>query len=78
MPDQFPNANYPEPYAEADMVKATDVATNADGGLLTVTEVGAGSGPLTEHAVTVDDVEGTSLHDSKPQKLPESPATEDE
>lgn len=78
MPQRYPNANYPEPYAEADMVKATDVAVNADGGSLVVSEVAGGSGPLSEHAVTGADVEGVSLRDGQPLSVPESPATEDE
>jgi hypothetical protein len=49
---RYPNANYPEPWAEADMVKATDVSTNVDGGSLTVTAVGAGQGPL--HVTAAD------------------------
>lgn len=48
--ERYPNANYPEPWDEAEMVKATDVATNVDGGSLTVTAVGAGQGPLLEAA----------------------------
>ena len=59
---RYPNANYPEAYPEANMVKATDVATNSDAGLLTVTEAGAGFGPLQE--VTGADVQGTTLHDN--------------
>jgi len=51
--ERYPNSNYPEPWDEANMVKATDVATNEDGGSLTVTAVGAGQGPL---HVTADDV----------------------
>ncbi len=77
MPDTFPNANYPEGYAEADMFKSTDVSVNEDGGRLTVTEVAAGSGPLSEH-VTGADVKGVSLRDGQPAMVPESPAAEDE
>lgn len=51
--ERYPNSNYPEPWDEADMVKATDVATNVDGGSLTVAAVGAGQGPL---HVTASDV----------------------
>jgi hypothetical protein len=43
---RYPNANYPTPWDEADMAKATDVSVNVDGGGLTVTAVGAGEGPL--------------------------------
>lgn len=50
--ERFPNANYPEPWDEATMVKATDVATNEDGGSLTVDTVGAGQGPL--HVTAAD------------------------
>lgn len=77
MPERYPNANYPEPYAEADMVKAGDVAVNADGANLAVSEVGAGSGPL-DSAVTGADIEGVSLRDGQPLTVPQSPATEDE
>ena len=43
---RYPNANYPTPWDEADMQKATDVSTNVDGGGLTVTEAAAGNEPL--------------------------------
>ena len=45
-PIRYPNANYPTAYDEANMVKAGDVAVNADGSSLTVSEAGAGQGPL--------------------------------
>lgn len=44
--ERYPNSNYPEPWDEADMVKATDVATNDAGTNLTVDAVAAGQGPL--------------------------------
>lgn len=78
MPDTFPNANYPEGYPEANMFNSLDVSVNADGGKLTVTEVAAGSGPLSEHAVTGPDVKGVSLRDGQPAMVPESPTAEDE
>jgi hypothetical protein len=63
MSQRFPNANYPEAYTEADMAKAGDVATNADGGKLTIEEAGAGLGPLLEHSRTGSDVKGLSFRD---------------
>jgi hypothetical protein len=53
--ERYPNANYPEPWDEANMVKATDVATNEDGGSLVVDAVGAGNGPLQITADMVPD-----------------------
>lgn len=74
---RFPNANYPEAYDEANMVKATDVATNEDGGTLTITEAAAGYGPLLE--VTGADVKGTSLHDDMTEPTAEAaPEVEDD
>lgn len=59
MPVPYPNANYPTAYDEADMLKATDVPVNAAGTGLTVSDVVAGKGPLTEaEAVTAEDVSG--------------------
>lgn len=63
MSQRFPNAAYPLPYAEADMAKADDVPTNAAGGKLTITEAGAGLGPLLEHAKSGADVKGVSFRD---------------
>ena len=63
MSQRFPNATYPLPYAEADMAKADDVPTNADGGQLTITEAAAGFGPLLEHAMNGSDVKGLSFRD---------------
>lgn len=85
MSQRFPNASYPEAYTEADMAKATDVPTNADGGKLTVTEAGAGQGPLLEHAQTGADVKGLSFRDGtgfgekqKSEPVVEESAAEDE
>jgi len=60
--ERYPNANYPEGYTEANMVKTTDVPVNVAGGVLTITEAGAGLGPLKE--VTGADVRGVTLHDT--------------
>lgn len=45
------------------MVKADDVAVNVEGGELTITEAGAGFGPLLEGAMTGVGVKGVSFRD---------------
>ncbi len=60
---RYPNANYPLSYDEDDMAKADDVAVNEAGGKLTITEAGAGFGPLLEGAVTGVGVKGVSFRD---------------
>lgn len=60
--ERYPNANYPQGYDEANMIKTTDVPVNVEGGLLTVTEAGAGLGPLKE--VTGADVRGVTIADT--------------
>ncbi len=63
MSQRFPNANYPTGYDEADMANADDVAVNVPGGKLTITEAGAGFGPLLEGAVSGANVKGVSFRD---------------
>lgn len=77
MSQRYPNANYPESYDEADMAKAGDVFVNKEGGKLTITEAGAGFGPLLEGAVTGADVEGVTFRDGDYPKQRAS-AEEDE
>lgn len=71
--ERYPNASYPEPWDEAEMLKATDVATNVDGGGLTVTDVSAGSGPLHE-VLTNEDV--PAFRDPEEGAAPVSEAVE--
>lgn len=76
---RFPNANYPQAYAEADMAKADTVPVNVAGTGLTITEAGVGYGPLLESAKTGLDVEGVTLHGNQPvaptPPAPVAPAT---
>jgi len=53
---RFPNANYPQAYDEDDMQKASDVPVNVAADNLSLTEAGAGYGPLLESAITGRDV----------------------
>ena len=62
-PKRYPDADYPTGYDEADMAKADDVFVNEEGGELTITEAGAGFGPLLEGAQTGADVKGVSFRD---------------
>lgn len=76
---RYPNANYPQAYDEAEMVTAPDVPVNTAADNLTVTEAGAGQGPLMETATTGKDVRGVTLHDSgepTPAAKPASPEPE--
>jgi len=58
--ERYPNANYPQAYDEADMVKADGIPVNVAGTGLTVTEAGAGQGPLAVSGADVPD----GIHDS--------------
>ena len=73
---RYPNANYPLSYDEADMAKADDVAVNEAGGKLTITEAGAGFGPLLENAMTGVGVKGVSFRDGN--SLEQRPRVEEE
>ena len=77
MPERYPNANYPTGYDEADMADANDVPTNEAGGQLTITEAGAGFGPLLEHASSGADVKGVSFRDGNYPKQRESAEVEE-
>ena len=61
-PNPYPNSNYPTAWDEANMVKATDIATNNTDATtgLTVTDVAGGQGPLME-PVTGADATDTAL-----------------
>lgn len=50
-PQRYPNADYPTPWDEANMKKATDVVTNRTGAGLAVESVPSGQGPLKENEV---------------------------
>lgn len=61
----YPNANYPQAYDEANMVKAGDVAVNVDGSSLTISEAAPDFGPLGEIItgadIDVNNPQGKSL-----------------
>lgn len=65
-PNPYPNANYPTAWDEANMVKATDIATNETDAAtgLAVTDVAGGQGPLLEQPITGADAKATSEPES--------------
>ena len=73
---RYPNANYPVPYDEDDMVVGGDVPVNNAALNLTVTAAGAGQGPL---MVTGGDVpDGSPQPEPAPEPEPEPDAEPDE
>ena len=66
MANPFPNAVYPVAWTEANFVKSGDAPVNEAATGLTVTDVVAGKGPLSElEAVTTNDADKVSSVDGE-------------